>query len=164
MKKHTDATQTIFMAEYLQNLTKIDPLSIDQASFYEHTSSRYNHPLYQTALQKQSQQKAFVLQSKILAYEVFGRYQNRVDVQIIHPPYKIDPFTLRYEWLSILAELSPTDVPQDLLPKQGRRVIYAYRLHETIDAVPVDAVIVEAGKPLPKLMLPKSEFRFEFEE
>lgn len=164
MKRHTDATQTIFMAEYLQKLTNIDPLSIDQTSLYEHTSPTYNHPLYLPALQKQAQQKAFVLTSGKSTYEVFGRYQGRVDMQIIHPPYKIDPFTQRYEWLSILAGLSPLEVPQHLLPKHGRRVIYAYRLNEMVDAVPVDAVIAEAGKPLPKLMLPKGEFRFEFEE
>ena len=32
MKRHTDSTQTIFMAEYLQKLTNIDPLSIDQTT------------------------------------------------------------------------------------------------------------------------------------
>ncbi len=85
-------------------------------------------------------------------------------MQVVHPSYKIDPITHRYAWLSKLAELSPSDMPQHLLPKQGRRVIYAYRINETVSAVPVDAVIVEAGKPAPKLMLPKGEFRFEFEE
>ena len=164
MKRRTDATQTIFMAEYLHNLTKIDPLSIDQTTLYEHTAANYNHPLYQPALQKYDQQRAFVLQSLQSPYEVFGRYQARVDMQVIHPSYKIDPHTQRYEWLSILAGFSPTDVPQHLLPAHGRRVIYAYRICETVGAVPVDAVIVEAGKPVPKLMLPEGKFRFEFEE
>lgn len=164
MKRHTDAMQTIFMAEYLHNLTKIDPLSIDQTTLYEHTALNFNHPLYLPALKKQNKHNAFVLQRAQSTYEVFGRYQARVDMQIVHPPHKIDPFTQRYDWLSILAGLSPTDVPQHLLPEQGRRVIYAYRIHETIGAIPVDAVIVETGKPVPKLMLPKGEFRFEFEE
>ncbi len=164
MKRHTDPTQTIFMAEYLKKLTNIDPLSIDQTTLYEHTAANYNHPLYLPALQKYGQQNAFVLQSEKSTYEVFGRYQARVDMQVTHPPYQIDPRTQRYAWLSILAELSPTDVPKNLLPKQGRRVIYAYKFNEIADAVPVDAVIVEAGKPAPKLMLPKGEFRFAFEE
>ncbi|MBC3872483.1 hypothetical protein [Undibacterium flavidum] len=164
MKRHNDASQTIFMTEYLQKLTNIDPLSIDQTTLYEHTAANYNHPLYLPAIQKHDLQNAFVLQSGQSAYEVFGRYQARVDIQVIHPSYKIDPLTHRYEWLSILAGLLPTDVPQHLLPERGRRVIYAYRFNEMIDAVPVDAVIVEAGKPVPKLMLPKGEFRFTFED
>ncbi|MBI1835064.1 MAG: hypothetical protein HYR92_04805 [Burkholderiales bacterium] len=164
MKLRTDSSQTTFMAEYLQNLTQINPLSIDQTSLYEHSAPKYNHPLYTLALQKQNQQKAFVLKSANTAYEVFARYRDRVDMQVIHPSYGIDPNTHRFEWLSSLAELSPRDIPENLLPKQGRRAIYAFRVNEGNDAVPVDAVIVEAGKPIPKLMLPKAEFRFEFEE
>lgn len=164
MKAHTDSTQTIFMAEYLQKLTQIDPLSIDQTTLYEHSSPDFNHPLYFPALQKHSEQKTFVLKSMRSGYEVFSRYQHRVDMQLIHPQYKVDPLTKRYTWLSTLAELSPRDIPDDLIPQQGRRVIYAYYMNETVDAVPVDAVIIEASKPLPKLMLPPGEFRFEFEE
>lgn len=164
MKAHTDSTQTIFMAEYLQKLTRIDPLSIDQTSLYDHSSPEFNHPLYFPALKKHKEKKAFVLKSMQSGYEVFSRYQHRVDMQVIHPHYDIDPQTKRYTWLSTLAELSHKAIPDSLIPKQGRRVIYAYRINETIDAVPVDAVMVEAGKPLPMLMPPPGEFRFEFEE
>lgn len=170
MKTHIDSTQTIFMAEYLQKLTQINPLSIDQTTLYEHSTAYFNHPLYLPALNLQTknsligQQSAFVLKSTMAKYEVFGRYQDRVDMQVIHPSYKMDPQTHRYEWLSVLAHLSPSDIPDYLLPKVGRRVIYVYRLEEVTDAVPVDVVIVEIGRPIPKLMLPRGQFRFEFED
>jgi hypothetical protein len=43
-------------------------------------------------------------------------------------------------------------------------VIKAFRTSGRPDAIPADAVVVEAGKPPPKLMLPPGEFRYAFEE
>lgn len=164
MKRRTDTTQFTFMTEYLREQSTIDPLSIDQTSLYEHSAAHFDHPLYALALQKHPQQTAFVLRSDNTTYEVFGRYQQRVDMQVIHPRYQLDPSTQRFTWLALLGELSPVDVPTDLLPKQGRRVIYAYRLTDASDAVPLDAVVVEAGQSPPKFMLPNGVFRFTFEE
>ena len=164
MKQRSDPEQSKMMAEYLSELTQITPLSIDQTTFYEHALPAVEHPLYQSALAHQAQQGAFVLRSSLSGFAVFGRYQARVDMQVIHPRTPWDSRSHRYAWLSDLAGLTATAIPSHLLPTQGRRVIYAYRLEETVDAVPVDAVIVELGKPIPMLMLPKGEFRFEFED
>lgn len=40
----------------------------------------------------------------------------------------------------------------------------AFRAGEPADAVPTDVVLVDAGKPAPKLMLPKGEYRFTVED
>jgi hypothetical protein len=44
------------------------------------------------------------------------------------------------------------------------RLIKAYRAGAPDDVVPADVVLVEADKPVPKLMLPKGEYRYSFEE
>ncbi len=169
MRKRSEPSDIKFMAEYLGEYSGVNILSVDQTVFYEHTKSTVNYPLYKEAIGKAdlhqlNLQKAFVLKSSFSAYEVFDRYRNRVDIQVVHPSYKIDPHTHRMEWLSSVAGFVPHEIPEKLLPKLGRRIIYAFRANEFFDAVPVDAVLVEVGKPVPKLMLPPGEFRFEIEE
>ena len=67
-------------------------------------------------------------------------------------------------WRVSLAERRPQAIPTELLPKQGRRMIYAFYASEPSDAVPADIVLVEAGKPVPVFMLPKGQFRFTVED
>jgi hypothetical protein len=50
------------------------------------------------------------------------------------------------------------------VPKSGRRLVQAFVANESADAVPMDQVIVEAGKPVPKLMLPKGKYRFAIQD
>jgi hypothetical protein len=88
--------------------------------------------------------------------------QGRVDMQVVFPRYAMRDG--RPEWLQTLAGRAPRAIPAELLPKQGRRVIKAFRTSGRPDAIPADAVVVEAGKPPPKLMLPPGEFRYAFEE
>lgn len=164
LKSGNKPSEEKWMAEYLQELTHLDPLSIDQTVFYAHTTDEVGHPLYNVASRKYGKRQAFVLKSKEPGYQVFSSFNGRTDIQVIHPRYSIDPMTNRYEWLSSLAQLEPVNVPPELLPKQGRRVVYAFRTSESIDAIPVDAVVVESGKPTPKFMLPRGDYRFVVEE
>lgn len=66
--------------------------------------------------------------------------------------------------LALMHDLYSSSIPLELLPKKGKRLIYAYHLNDPLDAAPADVIMVEEGKSIPKLMLPKGEFRFAFED
>ena len=131
---------------------------------YAHANPDVEHPLYRAVLKKSTTGKAFVLKSSKNAYQVFDVYDDVVDMQIVHPSYGVNSKTRRVEWLTSFAGFSPRDIPVELLPVQGRRLIYAHDLHSAADAVPLDVILVEAGKPTSKLMLPAGEFRFSYED
>lgn len=85
------------------------------------------------------------------------------DFEVVHPAYERDAATGRYEWMNWLPA-QPRDIPRELLPTKGRRLVYAYRAGSTPDAAPYDVVLLKLGEPAPKLMLPAGDFVFESED
>ncbi|MDO8729227.1 MAG: hypothetical protein Q7K26_05095 [bacterium] len=152
------------MAAQLKRLTGIDPLTIDQTYLYQHKDTTQQIALYDAALKKQTTNKPYVLKASGNSYLKVGLDPQKVDMQVVHPKSGIDPQTGRASWLRSMVGLTPKAIPLELLPKKGRRLIYAYHLNDPLDAAPADVVMVEEGKPIPKFMLPKGEFRFAFEE
>lgn len=152
------------MAAQLKRLTGINPLTVDQTAMYEHVDTKRQSNLYKAALAKMKQEKPFVLKSDSQHYLKLGINNKLVDMQVIYPAYSNSPATGRASWLTTLAGFTARDIPKELLPATGRRLIYAYHKQEPADGVPADVVIVEAGKAVPKLMLPPGEFRFAFED
>jgi hypothetical protein len=86
----------------------------------------------------------------------------RVDMLVVFPRYGMRDG--RPAWMTSLVGREPRDIPASMLPKSGRRLIKAYRAGAPDDAVPADVVLVEADKPVPKLMPPKGEYRYSFED
>lgn len=162
-KAQTDNDNS-WMAAQLTRLTGINPLTIDQTYLYQHSDTTRQIALYNAALKKQTIDKPYVLKSSGNIYLKVGLESEKVDIQVVHPPAGIDPQTGRAAWLRSMAGLTPRAIPLGLLPKKGKRLIYAYHLKDPIDAAPADVVMVEEGKTIPKLMLPKGEFRFAFED
>jgi hypothetical protein len=157
-----------WMAEHLRRMTGLDMLQVDQTEFYAHPDKRDESLLYAAITDKFASREPFVLRAPDGSHPILpgtkGKIdlQGRVDVQVIFPRY--GQRDGRAEWLQTLAGRSPRAIPADLLPKQGRRVIKAFRTGGLPDAVPADVVLVEAGKPAPALMLPPGQFRFDYEE
>ncbi|MES2037769.1 MAG: hypothetical protein V4495_08025 [Pseudomonadota bacterium] len=162
-KAETDNDKS-WMAAQLTRITGIDPLTIDQTILYQHSDTTRQIALYNAALKKQTNDKPYVLKTSANNYLKIGLQSEKVDMQVVHPKANIDPQTGRATWLRSMAGLTPRIIPLELLPKKGRRLIYAYHLKDPQDAAPADVVIVEEGKSIPKFMLPKGEFRFAFEE
>lgn len=152
------------MAAQLKRLTGINPLTIDQTAMYAHIDSKRQSNLYKAAIAKMKEEKPFILKSENQYYLKLGINNQLVDMQVIYPAYSTSPATGRASWLASLAGFTPRDIPKELLPATGRRMIYAYHKQEPVDGIPADVVIVEAGKATPKLMLPPGEFRFAFED
>jgi hypothetical protein len=157
-----DTRSQALMGEYLHRLTGLEMLHVDQTSFYSHPDRTAEGPLYAGLVEKFPSKEPFVLRSPDGSFPVLMGMQGMVDMQVIFPNYA--KRNGRPEWLQTLAGRIPRDIPQDLLPKQGKRLIKAFCLGDSPDTVPADMVLVEAGKPPPRLMLPPGEFRYTYEE
>lgn len=152
----------MMMGAHLREMTGLDMVHVDQTVFYAHPDRSAEHPLYEAVLSKPHAGVPFVLRTKDRGHVILGGARNHVDMHVVFPRYAIREG--RPGWLETLAGRTPRDIPANLLPTSGRRLIKAFRTSDGPDAVPTDNVMVEAGKPVPKLMLPKGEFRFAFED
>lgn len=154
----------VFMGEHLRRKTGLDMLHVDQTEFYAHPDPVDESPLYARMLAKPGTAAPFVLKAKDGQYAVLHGLKGRLDMQVVFPRYAFNDRNGRPEWLASLAGRQPRDIPAALLPAAGRRAVLAYRSGDPADGVPADVVVVEAGKPVPKLMLPPGEYRFSVED
>lgn len=152
----------MMMGAHLREMTGFDMVHVDQTKFHAHPIRGAESPLYKALLSKSHANAPFVLRTKDGGPAILNGAGKFVDMQVVFPRYVERDG--RPEWLETLAGRTPRDIPPALLPTSGRRLIKAYRLSDGTDAVPTDNVMVEAGKPVPKLMLPKGDFRFAFED
>jgi len=145
-----------WMAARLKRMSGIDPLTIDQTVLSPLSSG--NPVLYALVARRLRGRSAMLMANS--APLVLGEYAGKVDLQVAHPvAARIDG---RPDWLRSMGR-RPVAVPANLIPLKGTRLIKAYVAAEAEDAVPVDQVLVTAGKPIPKLMLPPGHFRYEVE-
>jgi len=147
-----------WMAARLRKLTGIDPLTIEQTALAEDSSSRAGREAWALAAPKLRRTSVLRLDGHPFA---FGLYANAIDLQVLHPPTELRGG--RPSWLEAMGR-RPRAIPPALIPKRGRRLVQAFVADEPDDSVPVDQVIVEAGKPVPKLMLPSRRIRYAVQE
>jgi hypothetical protein len=145
-----------------QRLGENTTLHVDQERFHAHADRSRELPLYRPLLAKFPSDKPFVLRRKDGTIPVLAGYEYYVDMQVIFPDYGLA--NGRPQWLSTLADRTAQTIPANLLPTKGERLILAYGKQHGPDAVPIDAVLVEAGKPAPALMLPKGDVRLETQD
>jgi hypothetical protein len=162
--KLPSGAELLLMGEHLRRMTGLDTLHVDQTQFYAHPDAADDSPLYARMLTKPNTATPFVLRAKDGEYAVLHGLKGRVDMQVAFPRYTFHDQNGRPEWLASLAGRKPRAIPPQLLPASGRRAVLAYRAADPADAVPADVVLVEAGKPVPKLMLPAGEYRFVAED
>jgi hypothetical protein len=158
---HSDDDDSRLAAQLLR-LTGIDPLTVNQTTLCRQCGSAQQARCYEHASRKltgrspatlvDSEGKPIHLELDDLAY----------DLEVVHPAYIDDPATRRPEWLR--RDFKPHDIPRNMLPTKGRRVVYAYARDTAPDAAPLDAVMLHPGMPAPKLMLPPGDFVFEYED
>jgi hypothetical protein len=141
----------IWMAARLKRMTGIDPLTIDQTVL----SPSGDAPLY-NALKSHLGTRSVV--PTINAKPVrFGSLGQAVDLQVAHPPTRL--IRGRPDWLWAMHRV-PIEVPANLRPQTGRVLVQAFLANEDADAVPVDQVIVTAGRKPPPLLVPQGPLRF----
>ena len=155
----SDGGDSAMMAERLKRLSGIDPLTIDQVQL---AGLRPSLRAVQRAASVRlgGHPGIFSVAGKPL---ILGMHHpDAVDLQVVHPLR-----TYRYGRPSWLAKMGgvPGKIPEDLRPTTGKRLVQAFDASEPADAVPLDQVLVEAGKSSPMLMLPKDrKIRFAIQD
>lgn len=140
-----------WMAARLKKMTGIDPLTIDQttlspsgyASLYAALKGRLGTPSVVPMLDGKPVK--------------FGSLGPAVDIQVAHPPTRL--VRGRPDWLLAMGR-SAIEVPAKLRPRTGRVLVQAFIANEDADAVPVDQVVVSAGREPPPLLVPPGPLRF----
>lgn len=151
-----------WMAARLKSKTGIDPLTIDQTRHYARPDRARSSAFYLATIERHKQTMPFVMRQKSGAPIVIGYPTGSFDFQVVFPDDSVRGNTPT--WRETIAGRRPVAIPEAWLPKSGRRMVYAFRESEPDDAVPVDVVLIEAGKPTPTFMLPKGRFRYAFED
>jgi hypothetical protein len=147
-----------WMAARLKKMTGVDPLTIDQANVGEASRSRWGREAQ--ALVAPRIRKPSVLRLGG-AYANVGEHAHAVDLQIFHPGTHLAYG--RPTWLEQMGR-SSRPVPSNLVPSKGRRLVQAFLANEGEGAIPIDQVLVEAGKPIPRLMLPNRPVRYAVQD
>jgi hypothetical protein len=148
------ASVPLMMAEYLRSMTGIEPYGIDQ------TQPLPSDETLTRALIDAAPSDAFVVTARDAARPYLATPE--VDMFVFHKPTRL--VNGRPHWLKMNGYRKQRKIPVAMLPKAGRRLIQAFVAGESADAVPMDQVLVTAGKPVPVLMLPKGKYRFAFQE
>lgn len=144
---------TEWMAARLKRATGIDPLTIDQTTLTDLSpQARAAYPL--AAAKVGRADGVLFADGRPL---VLGPYAGAVDLQVVHPARSYAHG--RPAWLAALGG-RPVAVPSALLPATGERLIQAFAADAPADAVPLDQVLVAAGRPAPRLMLPRVKVRY----
>lgn len=152
----------VMMGEHLHRMTGLDMLHVDQISYFAHPDRTLEAPMYAALVEKFPTKEPFVLRAADGSHPLMRAGTSGVDMQVIFPRYANHDG--RPDWLRTLVGRSPRAIPAELLPTQGRRLIKAFRVGSRQNAVAADIVLVEAGKPVPALMLPPGEFHYAFED
>jgi hypothetical protein len=147
-----------WMAARLKKMTGVDPLTIDQTTYSDAAPSAANRAYYSLVADAVKRPSLLISDGRLLRG---GPYKDAVDLQVVHPrtQYKHG----RARWLRAMGR-RPVRIPSALMPRSGRRLIQAFIATEPNDAVPVDQVVVEAGAPAPKLMLPRARVRLTYQD
>lgn len=145
-----------------QKLGEGATLHVDQTAFFAHPDRSRENVLYRPLLAKFGATAPFIVRRADGAIAVFASMQSLVDMQVVFPDYgTIDG---RPGWMAALAGRTAYPVPAALRPASGRRLVMLHPREHGADAVPLDAVLLEAGKPAPPLMAPAGEMRLAIEE
>jgi hypothetical protein len=147
-----------WMAARLKKMAMLNPLTIDQTTYSEAAPSEEGKAYYALVADRVKQPSILLSQGQPLRG---GSYKDAVDLQVVHPRTRYEYG--RATWLRGMGR-RPAVIPSRLLPQRGKRLIQAFLSREPDDAVPVDQLVVEAGRSPPKLMLPRAPVRLTYQD
>lgn len=145
------------MAGRVKEITGIDPLTIDQTAFTEHSAPGFEDPLYGELLETH----AITAPSLLLTAsgEPWSAAPGVVDISLVHPRSVYEGG--RPSWLRMGGLRQPVPLPDGVCGDEARVLVRAMVRGEGAAAIPIDQVEVSAGATPPVLMLPEGEFVIE---
>lgn len=149
-----------FMALWFERISKIVPLSIEQAEMMEDPIPQYEDSFYQAAVSENLLQSSpVVLKNKVGRYFVEPDQPSAYDLIVFHPRVQYE--FGRPTWLSMNGMRQAYALPGDLgIPANTSGLVQAFYENEpAASAIPIDQVEIKPGlNPLPSLMLPAGRF------
>jgi hypothetical protein len=147
------------MAAYFKESAGIDPLTVNQEWMTEHSAPEFEHPLYRWAVERGIVAEPVVLRSSTGA---FWSPSPGIDMVVFHPRSRYE--NGRPTWLRMGGLRSPLPLAAGICFLAPRCLVQARPVQEGTDAIPIDQVVAEAGKPAPALILPEGEFVIRVED
>jgi hypothetical protein len=149
-----------WMAAYFKESTGIDPLTVNQVWMTENSAPEFEHPLYRWAVEH-----GMVAAEPVVLKSATGAFWSPapgIDMVVFHPRSRYE--NGRPTWLRMGGLRSPLPLAAGTCFLAPRCLVQARPVNEGKDAVPIDEILVEAGKPAPALMLPEGEFVVRVED
>jgi hypothetical protein len=147
------------MAAVFKEMTGIDPLTINQDWMTEHSAPEFESPEYRWATERG------LVDEPVIFRDAAGLPWSRpiaVDMVVFHPRSRYE--NGRPHWLRLGGLRSPYPLLDVICGGAPRCLVKARPVQEGEDAIPIDQILVETGKPAPALMLPTGEFVVRVED
>ena len=147
------------MAAVFKEMTGIDPLTINQERMTEHSAPEFESPVYRWATERG------LVNEPVIFRDAAGTPWSRTkayDMVVFHPRSRYE--NGRPHWLRMGGLRSPYPLLAGICGQAPRCLVKARPVKEGEDAIPIDQILVETGKPVPALMLPAGEFVIRVED
>lgn len=152
-----------FMAYYFQQLSKIEPFTIDQLRFSERRNRAMEQPLYRFLTKENILQKPSVYQSPN------GKFYNQsrgYDMLVFHPRLRYKNGRAAFLEMNGIRKAEKLDLKKLKLESKNQFftgeepvLIQAFVAEESADAIPFDQIILDPNQKIPVLMLSKGNFK-----
>lgn len=152
-----DGRESAWMAARLKKATGIDPLTIDQTLHTDFSGDAQRSNPWEARISTSGIEGPVVFRQADQQFLVQGSYAGKMDVQVIHPPTKLQRG--RPNWLLALDGRRAVEIPTEILESKKRILVQAFVASEPDNAIPVDQVLVVPGAEPPVLALPEGSYR-----
>lgn len=146
------------MAVHFKEMTGIDPFTVDQ-TMTEHSAPAYEPVPYRWATERGLISRPTALRNA--AGQLWSYWQG-VDVTVFHPRSVYEAG--RPTWLRMDGLRSPFPLSDGICGPAPLCLVKARPVAEGTDAIPIDQIVVTAGKPVPALLLPDGDFVVRVED
>jgi len=152
-----------WMAARLGDLTGFDPLTIDQTTATPRSDPAFADPHWRRAAERGVLSGPKVFRLADGTPFVTGKYAGKVDLQVFHPPSRLEHG--RPDWLARGRTALAVPEPLRAAAPAGERVLLqAFRADEGPDAIPADQMLLEPDAPAPVFLLPRGTYRLAVQD
>jgi hypothetical protein len=138
---------------------QLHPLTINQYWMTEHSAPEFEEPVYRWATGNGLFSEAVVFRNA--AGDLWTLHAG-FDVAVFHPRSRNEDG--RPAWLRLGGLRSPLPLLVWVCGTAPRCLVTARSAAEGADAIPLDQIVVEAGKPVPALLLPPGKYVIRVED
>ena len=152
-----------FMAYYFQQISRIEPFTIDQLRFSQHRNPALEQPLYRLLTKENILQKPSVYQASN------GKFYNQgagYDMLIFHPRLSYKNGRATFLEMNGIRKTEKPDLKKlklasnnQIFTEKEPALVQAFVAEESADAVPFDQIILSPNQKIPVLMLSKGNYR-----